>query len=341
MLQQSPTTVRAPRNRLDYAVNNRSRSANSVLVALDGSSAAEHALPLAATLSKHWNSPLRLVHVRNPVENAPGIELLHIDNSEWLSTENRRVAYLRDIAESLRRSYGLSVNTETVTGVSIANTLRSISETDARALVMARPRRSLLSRFWWGSVTDDLIGRLKVPLLTIPEAASQWYSVETATSSGFNRALVYIDGTDASDSVVENAIAMASPGAVYHLLRVLRLVPSYATMAGGSAGLSDLRAEAWRELFRAKEKLEQHGIACKSRLIVDGQNAGSAIVDQARASQAQLIVVGARQHLLPWWLRNGVAEYVVRHANVPVLTVPSEGNVTPQRRTNHVDIRFN
>jgi nucleotide-binding universal stress UspA family protein len=312
-----------------------------VLVALDGSSIAEQALPLAAALSKHWNAPLRLVHVRNPVENAPGIELLHIDNRDWLPEEIRRGDYLRGIAESLRGSNGLSANSEAVTGVSIANTLRSISGTDTRALVMVRPRRSLLSRFWWGSVTNDLIGRLTVPLLIIPEAACEGSSVGTAYDGGFSQLLVHIDGTDGSATVVENALAMASPGAVCHLLRVLPLASAYATLGGGSARLSDIRADAWRELFRARDKLEEHGIACKSRLILDGQAAGSAIVDQARASQAQLIVVAARQHLLPWWLRDGVAEYVVRHANVPVLIVPSEGNLAPQRKTNHVDIHFN
>ena len=172
MLQTAPAALSMPRFRLDYATSGTSRSPNSVLVALDGAIAAEQALPFAQSVAQHWNAPLRLVHVRNPVEDAHGMDLRLIDNRNSLSVQTRSGAYLHDIAESLRGSNGLLVSSVTAIGVSIADTLRSICETDARALVIARTRRSLLSRFWWGSVTDSLIGRLTVPLLVIPEAAS-------------------------------------------------------------------------------------------------------------------------------------------------------------------------
>jgi nucleotide-binding universal stress UspA family protein len=225
--------------------------------------------------------------------------------------------------------------------VSVANTLRSISETDGCVLAMIRPRRSSLSRFWWGSVTDDLIGRLTVPLLIIPEAASEDSPVRTVPDDSFKKMLVYLDGTEASSAVLESAAAMASTGAECHLLRVLPLASAHAKWRGGPNRLSDLRAEAWRKLFEARERLEQEGIASKPQVVVDGIAAGAAIVEQATASEVQLIVLAARMHLLPWWLREGVAEYVVRHASVPVLIVPFDGNLTLKQRTNHVDFRFN
>jgi nucleotide-binding universal stress UspA family protein len=341
MLQKTPMALSMPRFRLDFATSGTSPSPNSVLVALDGALAAEQALPFAELVAKQWNAPLRLVHVLNPIEDAQRIDVSLLYNTDSRLVQTRLSAYLRDTAESLRGSNGISVSWETVTGVSVADTLRSICETDARALVMARSRRSLLSRFWWGSVTDSLIGRLTVSLLVIPEGASRGSRAGSAPERGFSRVLVYADGSEATDQVVDSAIAICPADAVCHLLRVLPLASLYAAGRGGFAEASDHRNQAWHELFKAREKLEKHGLAVKSRLIFDGQTAGPAIIDQARAMQAQLIVVAARQHLLPWWLRDGVAEYVLRHAHVPVLIVPVEGNFTPQREINHVDVHSN
>ena len=75
MLQTASAALSMPRLRLDYATSGTSRSPNSVLVALDGALAAEQALPFAQSVAQHWNAPLHLVHVRNPVEDAHGMDL--------------------------------------------------------------------------------------------------------------------------------------------------------------------------------------------------------------------------------------------------------------------------
>jgi nucleotide-binding universal stress UspA family protein len=77
-------------------------------------------------------------------------------------------AYLAGLAESLRAATNLGVSTRTVSGVSIADPLRSVCQGGARALVMVRTQRSGLSRLLSGSVADELIGQLPVPLLVVP-----------------------------------------------------------------------------------------------------------------------------------------------------------------------------
>jgi nucleotide-binding universal stress UspA family protein len=323
---------------------NDRRSRKTVLVALDGTPAGERALPLAATLAQHWKAPLRLTHIRNPVEDAHQMDLRFIDNSKSLSIQSRSGAYLNGLAESLRRSRGVAVNCDTTLGTSIAGTLRSISESDVRMLVMARTGRSVLSRLWSGSVTDSLIGRLAVPLLLVPDGEIPAQGVPGAIRSGFSRVLVYLDGTDASGDVLDNAMAVASPEALFHVLRVLPMATMYAAVRDGSGHAIDVRNETWRELFSAKERLATRGITTKPLLIFDHQTAASTIVEQSRTTQSQLIVLAAGQYLLPWWLRNGAAEYVVRHAKVPILIVPasgSAGDFVPQREKQHVDIHFN
>jgi nucleotide-binding universal stress UspA family protein len=146
----------------------------------------------------------------------------------------------------------------------------------------------------------------------------------------------------ASSAVLDKVAEIAAPGGLCHLLRVLPL--SSFSLAGRRVlpGAFPQREQAWRELFQAKEDLEAQGLRAEPKLIFDGQTAGSAIVEQARASQAQLIVVAGRNYLLPWWLRDGVAEYVVRHTHLPVLIVPAERSlnrtINTQPKKSHVDI---
>ena len=104
--------------------------------------------------------------------------------------------------------------------------------------------------------------------------------------------------------VVYQLLAIASEGARCHLSESCPC-SLYALGRGGLSYEPDVRKEAWRGLLRAQGRLERQGITCKSRLVFAGQNAGSPVVEQARAMQAQVIVVAAKRYLLPWWLRDG------------------------------------
>ena len=326
VIKTAPTVRSVPSLKLESSSRVRSCGRNPVLVALDESSVAERALPFALALAKHWDAPMRLVHVRNPVEDAHRMDHCLIDNGASLSIQSRAGVYLESLAESLSNSNDLSVYSKTVTAVAIAETLRSMCERDApRVLVMARTRRSNLSRFLTGSVTNRLMSCLDVPLLLVP-AESHSGSHAVADPSKLTQLLVHLDGSDASQSVLDHAISIASENTIIHLRRVLPLARLYSTKRAEISHRSDIRNEAWLEMFRASEKLKRHGIECTTRLIYDGQNLASAIVAQAKAMQALVVVPAAREHLLPWWLGTNAAEHVVRQAEVPVLIVPRNRN---------------
>jgi nucleotide-binding universal stress UspA family protein len=188
---------------------------------------------------------------------------------------------------------------------------------------MARTRRSNFSRFLTGSITNRLLDNLAAPLLLVP-AESRAANQDVASPRELNRVLVHLDGTDASERALDHAINFAIEDTICHLRRVLPLASLYTPGRGQFSHGSDIRGEAWRELFQARDKLERHGIKCTTRLLFDSQNAASAIVAQAKAMQALVLVAAARQPRMPWWLRTNVAEYVVRHAEVPVLIVPRD-----------------
>lgn len=340
MLHRPLPELSFPQFRYDEAANRTRGTAHAILVALDGGLAAERALPVAHHLARHWSAPLRLVHIRNPVEEAHHLDVVLVDEQHALSVRTRSSAYLEEMAASLRDAGGPPVSWDTRAGTSVNEALRSQCETDARALVMVRTKRSTMSRMWWGSISDRLIGRLSIPLLLVPEIENESSGWGIGCRSGFQRVLTYLDGREATNHIIATATDLASDDAVCHLLRVLPTASMYAPGWEGFPEALDLRHEVWGELFEAEQQIEKHGLTCTSRLIFDGQRAGPAIVRQAQDAQVQLIVLPARRHLLPWWLRDGVAEYVVRHANVPVLIVP-DGNSVPPPRENPVNFRSN
>lgn len=322
MWQNKSISARLPDLELQRGAYRLSENHRPILVALDGAPGAEQALPTALRLAKRWHAPLRLVQVRNPVESLHANMRL-VEDQQSLSVEHRSAAYLNNLAERLRDAHQVSVQGELALGTSVADTLRSICGSDARALVMVRKQRSALSRFWWGSVSESLIGRLATPLLLVPDNYRMQERGDKQ-EEGFSRILVHLDGTSAAQRVLGNALALAAPAAVCHLLRVLPLAALSDPEQRGLGPANNPRNAAWQEMRQARNTLEARGISATTRLIFDGRKKGAAIIDEARATQAQMIVVAGCHYRLPWWLRNGVAEYVARHATIPALVAPAD-----------------
>ena len=93
------------------------------------------------------------------------------------------------------------------------------------------------------------------------------------------------------------------------------------------------RAEAW---------LNRQQMHATSHLVDDWRHSpAETIVAQADSLSAELIILGTRHRFLPWWLRGGLSEHVVRHAKRPVLLVPQEVNLFPLLKAGHVDIHSN
>lgn len=339
MIRKNLNAVSTPRFRPDQLASQKRRDSRPVIVALDGGPIAERAIPFAQALARRWRAPLRLVHVRNPVDELYGRDLRLVDDSKTLTVQSRPGAYLTGLVETLRAATSLSVDSRTTTGVSIADTLRSVCQSDARALVMVRTLRSALSRFIHGSVADKLIGKLPVPLLLVPASQERGFMLSPeAQQTTFTRLLTYLDGSGVSAELLKYTADIARHGAVCQLLRVLPLGALFGSDRRRALPTEDPRNDAWKELFKARGVLEQHGILCKPRLVFDGQSASSAIVDRAKASQAELIVMSARPHLLPWWLRDGVVENVIRRAFLPVLVVPEGRSNDSLPKSSCVDI---
>jgi nucleotide-binding universal stress UspA family protein len=311
---------------------------NTIVVALNGDSAAEKALPHAVQLARRWGAPLHLVQVITPGQYWDGSESAVFVNSQWLSARQQAEAYLEGVVEAIAAANYLPVTAEIIGNISAESGLSSLSVGAGGLLVVAKPTRSTLSQFYFGSVTNNLIGRLAVPLLIVPAGSSD----SGLANTNYQQILIPVDHGDVSEGVLNAAAAFASEGATCRLLHVFPLRAEIATVRAARLMPINLRQDALLRMRRAEGWLQQQNVNATSLVVDDWRHSpAQAILAQADAFAADLIVLRARRRILPWWLCRSVPEYVARHATRPVLFIPSDSSIPVLQKGDHVDFHSN
>jgi nucleotide-binding universal stress UspA family protein len=311
---------------------------NAIVVALNGEATAEHVLRHAVQLAQRWESPLHLVQVVIPEYYWERGEAALFANSEWLSGRRQAETYLESVAEAITIANDIPVTADVVSNISIERGLSALSADVGRLLIVAKPPRTGLSQVYFGSTSNSLVGKLSVPLLIVPNQSSE----EVSETTDYQQILVGIGHGDVSESILNAAMAFATDAVTYRLLHVFS-PRAQMTMARTARFFpTNLRQEAMARMHRAEAWLRRQKVAATSLLLDDWRHSpAQAVLEQGNSLAADLIVLGTRRRFLPWWLRRGVPEYIVRHTTRPVLLVPSDSNVPVLMRGNHVDIHSN
>lgn len=305
----------------------------SILVPLDGSPFGEHALPLAAELARRADAGLHLVRVRltlpPPFTVGPGF----LDEAEALSRieaalEEKERAYLAGLTRRPGRHASCRAVVELLTG-DVASALCARAA-EADLVVMATHGRGPLTRLWLGSVADELIRTLPVPVLLVrPEATPPDLSREPIVK----HMLLPLDGTPAAEQIVEPAAEVALlSGASCTLVRVVRpALPEIRDFEASSpAGaipppldrLCELQrraeADARSYLESAAGRLAGRGVEVRTRVLVDDQPA-AALLREAETGVDMVALATHGRHGLPRLLLGSVADKLVRGSTVPLL----------------------
>lgn len=132
---------------------------DGIIVALDGSGAAERALPLARQLASGTGETLHLLHV---VDARPGWRLGEgIQNALESTLQDRAAAYLRRVAEP-------NETTSVLTGHVLDALLDYAEENSCSLLVMATHGRTGPARLDLGSIADAVVRDSDRPVLLVP-----------------------------------------------------------------------------------------------------------------------------------------------------------------------------
>jgi nucleotide-binding universal stress UspA family protein len=301
-----------------------------ILVPLDGSKLGEHALPLAREVARRTGASLKLLHVIPPFPVFDAGSPLLADRDLMAQFQAHAQAYLDGVLQRLGGSASMPAAPVVLEGDVVTQIKDHAAGCGADLVVMATHGRGPLARFWLGSVADELVRRLPLPLLLVRPRETP---PDLGHTPDLGRVLLPLDGSTLAESILEPAVALGGPEATYMLLRVVKpaLLPAYIpegrSLGREVEGLLDqiqalqrrLIADAEEYLAGMASRVRARGLQVQTRVVVEEQPA-VAILHEAADSRAGLIALETHgRHGLSRLFLGSVADKVVRAANVPVL----------------------
>lgn len=284
-----------------------------ILVATDLNDG-EYLLPHAIAQARASHADVVLVHAILPAETMP-LDAGSIPYADWAKTEQEIQAGLGAMASQLEAA-GIHCDTVARHGFAADVVQDEIKATRSSRLIMASHGRGKWGQFIMGSVANQLLGSVNIPIFVVgPRSA---HSPEHATPKHILHP-VSLNGDYRHG--VEIAIAIAqSYGAELTLLHV----PDHDV----EATMRPADAPAWaRDLYTT---LVPMGSSTKTPIHI--AVAFGHLVDEIRNEVANIhadwIVLGVEESFPFWPLRDSTAYKVVSVASCPVLAVRND----PYRR---------
>ena len=306
----------------------------SILVPLDGSTFAEHALPVALNLARRSRATLRLGHVLQPLASVYSEAPAFTEGTwdfEGLIKERLR-GYLDALALRMAKWSPAEVSTLLLEGEIVPTLLAHATETKPDLVVLTTHGRSPLGRFWLGSAADELVRVLPMPLLMVrpSEHAVPDFDVEPPLKN----VLIPLDGSPLAEKMIRPAVALGRlTNAAYTLLRVIKPVPPVAFPTGSP--LLDVQAqsvlsridkiqgqlckEALAYLDGVAGPLRAEGLQVTTKVAID-ERPGVAILQEAVSPAVDVVALETHgRYGLSRLLLGSVADKVIRGSAVPVL----------------------
>jgi nucleotide-binding universal stress UspA family protein len=295
--------------------------AATVMVPLDGSPLAEEALPLAVRLARHDRSPLHLITVHRQV--APGLypDATVAAALEFNSRE-REAQYLGAAAERVR-SEGVQVTTALRAGPTAPTLAEYAAEAGITLLVMTSHGHGGFSRFWLGSVAEQLIRQATVPVLCLKPAVHEGAPADV---DSVRLVLIALDGSKLAEVALESALALAAGlDAEVELVRVV--APTIPVWTGATElpiapvpdDLPRRKLEAQDYLGNVRERVQAHRIPVRCTVLCS-EHVADAVVSRAREHAGAVIALAThRAGRLERVILGSVADKVLRTAPGPVL----------------------
>ncbi|HSM18659.1 MAG TPA: universal stress protein [Gemmatimonadales bacterium] len=269
-----------------------------IMVPLDGSALAEHALPVAELLARTVGGRIDLMSVRDPHDEG---------NGEPGAPRSATEAYLNRLAETLRQR-GLTAGISMRSGNIPEEIGRHGIESHADVIVMATRGRSRVDRLLGRNIATAVVRQTELPVLVI-RPTDVWTSRHTA----FKKLLVSLDGSVDSEEVLPPARILAR---YFGSTVVLLAVPE--------AESEVPRLEHY--LGSVAAALQAIGITVETR--VTGSGASRTITSVAATEECDLIMMATRGRGAPEQIDvevGSVTERVILSAHCPVFAVTVVG----------------
>lgn len=290
-----------------------------IVVPLDGSDLAEHALPIAAEVAAHVNGALQLVHVHVPVRFPRSEGVMGRRSREALQRLEDRArrhegVYLDELCRKLVEARGrIRVTSRVLEGPVGPTLLKVPRELGAQLLVMATHGRGPLGRAVVGGTADLLARQCGVPVLLVRPGQER---AQLDREVSFRRVVLTLDGSEWAEQAVSCAVNIAQPFSA--AVTVLRVIPPNRAAEAESArdyvdGIAD--------------RLRADGLETTALVVEHGKPA-QAVLEATRDMEADLVVLATRGRAhVPRLMLGSVADRLIRSGPAPVLVCrPKQAN---------------
>jgi nucleotide-binding universal stress UspA family protein len=306
----------------------RVRTFRTIVLPLDGSRFAEHALPVAAAVARAARARLRLVLVHQLPPPPSDRESAKLYVSIELAVRKSQRDYLRAVAARLRDRFGIQVTTLVPDGP-IGPTLAGwIHDIDADLVVMTTHGRSALGRALLGSIADHVVRTVHVPVILVRPAEAP-----PARDSGWSpgEILVPLDGSPLAEAALIPAGELARifeiPLSLVQVVQPLAVAtdPPLAFPTGYDERITGVRRrEAQDYLESLAGSLREQGLAVTAAAVLGTSPAG-ALLDMSQ-ERSRLIAIATRgRGGAGRMVLGSVTDKLIRGGQGPVLVVPPKG----------------
>ena len=297
-----------------------------ILVTLDGSAAAEQALPHATMLARLFGARLTLARVPEtmvvPVASA-GIWITR--ETEPQEARAHAEAYLAEVVARPELA-GLEVATALPHHPVVSGLVEAITAAGADLVVLTTHGHSGVARMLLGSVAAKLVQHAPVPVYVVPAQEVPAGPPHLAT------VVVPLDGSPNGELALPVATDLAhKTGAAVRLVRV-PTVPAYLTVLADTAAMIPahlqqraIEAEGYLAEVLAGLAGQDVTVAADVEMTLEG-GVEKAVVDYATSRHADLIVLCSHgQSGIARMIMGSVADRILRLAECPVWLVRPDG----------------
>ena len=282
-------------------------SIRSIVVPLDGSRHAEHALPHALAVARRSGAVVRLVHVHSRLDHVePWQTHVGLETNERRMREKRK--YLLEVADRIARHDPVAVETILIDG---NDTVDSLMQATAGAdlTVIASRRRGFFRRLWSYSVGDALRRRLRVPALFVRGYPSP---VDLTGDPIARNILIPLDGSTRAERILGPATAIGRlEGAALSLLNVQN--------SEWTSGIFEHTSPAGYLIGIARD-VRKSGSVVDAHLVTTERSLVRAVTSFAESRKADLIALATRSDRgITRLLRGSLTDRLIRRTDLPIL----------------------
>lgn len=294
----------------------------TIMVPLDGSSLAEHALPSAVALARRSGATVHLVRVHDAL--AANVDARHFPDVDDAIRDEER-SYIQHVAGRLGAA-GVAGHGVVVDGAPVTALGEYAAGRRVDLIVMTTHGRTGVSRAWVGSVADGVMRGSGVPVLMIRPGGG---TVDVRRDRVFTGILVPLDGSARAEAVLDPAVRVAETcGASVTLLHVVEpaaLVPqplgfTWTQMAidrGQVEQTADLAEEHLRAVAE-RLRLQHAGLVVRTEVHAF-EHTAAGILERAHSPDFDLVAMTTQGRGASRLLLGSIADKVLRGTAQPLL----------------------